>query len=114
MARNKFDIDEELESPFDIRHFKRAMVYVKKHAKKMIAALLLSGAAAVIALFAPVIVQYALDNTIPKKNFPQLVLLSFLLLATIILSVLLSKIRSQIMTVVSQDIIFDIRSDLFK
>ncbi|HOV41880.1 MAG TPA: ABC transporter ATP-binding protein, partial [Oscillospiraceae bacterium] len=45
---------------------------------------------------------------------PQLVLLSFLLLATIILSVLLSKIRSQIMTIVSQDIIFDIRSDLFK
>ncbi len=114
MARNKFDVDEELESPFDIRHLKRSMVYVKKHAKKMIAALLLSGAAAVIALFAPVIVQYALDNTIPQKNIPQLILLSFLLLATIVLSVLLSKKRSQIMTVVSQDIIFDIRSDLFK
>lgn len=30
MARNKFDIDENLESPFDINHFKRAMIYIRK------------------------------------------------------------------------------------
>ena len=29
MARNKFDVDERLETPFDFKHFKRAMVYVK-------------------------------------------------------------------------------------
>ena len=29
--RNKYDIDESLESPFDIRHFKRALKYVGKY-----------------------------------------------------------------------------------
>lgn len=114
MARNKFDVDEDLESPFDIRHLKRSLVYVKKHAKKMLTAMLLSVLAIVVALLAPLIVKYALDNTIPEKNMLQLILLSVLLFLTIIISVELTKIRSKIMTVVGQDIIFDIRSDLFE
>lgn len=114
MARNKFDVDEELESPFDIRHFKRAMVYVKKYRFKMITALLLSAAAIIIGLFAPVITQYALDNSIPNKNIPQLLLMAFLLLLTIVVNIIFVTIRSRIMTRVGQDIIFDIRSDLFR
>ena len=27
----KFDVDEQLETPFDFSHFKRAMVYVKRY-----------------------------------------------------------------------------------
>lgn len=42
MARNKFDVDENLESPFSFAHLKRAMKYVKKHAFKMVLALVLS------------------------------------------------------------------------
>ena len=42
MARNKFDVDETLESPFSFSHLKRAMQYIKRHKFKMIAALLLS------------------------------------------------------------------------
>ena len=36
MARNKFDVDENLESPFNFAHLKRAMKYVKKHAFKTV------------------------------------------------------------------------------
>ena len=74
MARNKFDVDENLETPFDIRHLKRALVYVKKYKGKMILALSLSAASVIIGLFAPVITQFALDNSIPNKNIPQLIL----------------------------------------
>ena len=35
MARNKFDVDEELESPFDIRHLKRALKYAAKYKGKL-------------------------------------------------------------------------------
>ena len=28
MARNKFDVDERLETPFDFRHLKRVGVYI--------------------------------------------------------------------------------------
>lgn len=31
MARNKFDVDERLETPFDFRHLKRVGVYIGKH-----------------------------------------------------------------------------------
>ncbi|MFP4975470.1 ABC transporter ATP-binding protein [Paenibacillus sp. CN-4] len=114
MARNKFDIDENLESPFDIKHFKRAMVYIRKQKKPMILAFVLSALSAAIALSAPLIMQHVVDVTIPAKASGALVGWSALLLATIVVSVVLATIRSRIMTRVGQDIIFDIRSDLFK
>lgn len=114
MARNKFDVDENLETPFDFRHLKRALVYVKKYRKKMILALSLSAASVIIGLFSPVITQYALDNSIPNKNIPQLILMAVLLTITILVSVIFATIRSRIMTAVGQDIIFDIRTDLFE
>lgn len=114
MARNKFDVDETLETPFDIRHLKRALVYVKKYKGKMILALSLSALSVIIGLFSPVITQYALDNSIPNKNIPELILMAALLAASIIVSVIFATVRSRIMTAVGQDIIFDIRTDLFE
>ncbi len=114
MARNKYDIDEQLETPFDIRHFKRAMVYVARYKKRMILSLSLSAAAVIIGLFSPVITQYAIDNSIPNKNIPELAVMTVLLLLTIVVNIIFSTIRSRIMTEVGQDIIYDIRSDLFE
>ena len=31
MARNKFDVDEKLETPFQWKHFKRAGKYIARH-----------------------------------------------------------------------------------
>ncbi len=114
MARNKFDIDENLESPFDIKHFRRALVYIKKQKAPMIVAFVLSALSAGIALSAPLIMQHVVDVTIPAKEAWPLVGWSALMLATIVVSVILATIRSRIMTRVGQDIIFDIRTDLFK
>ena len=114
MARNKFDVDENLESPFDIRHLKRAMVYVGRYKWRMILSLSLSAIAVVIGLCAPVITQHAIDDVIPSGNIPMLLAFAGLLLLTIVVNIILSTIRSRIMTKVGQDIIFDIRSDLFE
>lgn len=114
MARNKYDEDEVLETPFDITHLKRAYKYIKRYKSKMITALLLSVFASISGLLGPLITQYALDTTIPEKNFKQLFLLTILFIATIAVSVTFTTIRSRIITVVGQDIIFDIRSDLFE
>ena len=35
MARNKFNIDEELEVPFNWAQFKRSLVYIKKYKKNI-------------------------------------------------------------------------------
>lgn len=114
MARNRYDVDEVLETPFDFAHLKRSFVYIKKYKGKMITALVLSVFAAISGLLGPIITQYALDNTIPQKNMGQLVLLTLAFVGTIAVSITFSTIRSRIMTVVGQDIIFDIRTDLFK
>lgn len=114
MARNKFDVDEELESPFDIRHFKRALKYVGRYKKQVIISMVLSIFAAVIGLLAPLITQRALDVTIPEGNVTELIILAVFLLFTIIISVAFSTIRARIMTKAGQDMIYDIRKDLFE
>jgi len=113
MARNKFDVDENLESPFDIRHLKRALVYVGRYKWRMILSLSLSALAVIIGLFAPVITQHAIDKIIPSGNIPLLLMWAGLFLLTIVVNIILATVRSKIMTKVGQDIIFDIRSDLF-
>lgn len=114
MARNKFDIDENLESPFDINHFRRAMIYIRRQKKPMILAFTLSALSAAIGLSAPLIMQHVVDVTIPAKAVGALVGWSALMLFTIVASVVMAAYRSRIMTRVGQDIIFDIRTDLFK
>ncbi len=90
------------------------MVYVTRYKKRMIASLLLSAAAVIIGLFSPVITQRAIDEAIPEKDIPKLLIMAALLLLTIVVNIVFSTVRSRIMTKVGQDIIFDIRTDLFE
>ena len=112
-TRNKYDVDETLESPLNIKHFKRAAVYAKKHSKLMIVALSASMVSALAAQVYPLILKYATDVTIPSKNYMQLVWLTVLLILTIALSVALITVRAKIMARVGQGIIYDMRKDLF-
>ncbi len=115
MARNKFDVDETLETPFDIKHFKRALIYAGKYKKNIAFSLFLSILAAVTGLTAPLIVQYAIDNCMKsEETIPSLLICGGLFLVTIVLSVFLSQKRAKMMTRVGQDIVYDIRKDLYK
>jgi ATP-binding cassette, subfamily B, multidrug efflux pump len=53
MARNKFDIDEVLDSPFNIKHFKRLTNYIKPYKNKVIVTTILMIVATISALSAP-------------------------------------------------------------
>lgn len=112
--RNTYKEDEILETPFDIRHLLRASEYIKKHAGKMILAFFLSGIAGIAALFGPKLVQLALDEAIPAKDVHMLYRLVIYAVTFYVISVIFSTIRSRIMVNVSQDIIYQIRTDLFK
>ena len=61
MARNKFDVDEKLESPFRWQHLKRAGHYISKHKYKMLLALFLSALASVASLYIPKITQWVME-----------------------------------------------------
>lgn len=113
MARNKFDVDEQLETPFDFSHFKRAMVYVKRYKWRIILALLLSAVSSIVALVGPLLTKEAVDTAIPDGNIPYIVILSAVFLVSIVISVVLGNIRQRIMTKAGQMMIYDIRKDLF-
>ncbi|MBR6638623.1 MAG: ABC transporter ATP-binding protein, partial [Lachnospiraceae bacterium] len=113
MARNTYGVDERLETPFNIKHFKRAAVYIVKYRKQMILSLILSALASATGLLAPLLTEIALDDLIPNEKIKELILLAFLLVGTYVISVIFATIRSKTMTTVGQDIIYDIRKDLF-
>ncbi len=124
MARNKFDVDEVLETPFDIRHLKRSLVYAAKYKKRIALSLILSALGSVIGLLSPMIVQNAIDNYMipvdqaaavsPDNRVKYIILSGVAVFACIVVSVIFAKIRSVMMTKVGQDIVYDIRKDLFE
>ncbi len=124
MARNKFDVDEALETPFDIRHLKRSLVYAAKYKKRIAISLILSALGSVIGLISPLIVQNAIDNYMipvgeaaavaPDDRVKYIILSGAAVLVCIVVSVIFAKIRSVMMTKVGQDIVYDIRKDLFE
>lgn len=113
MARNKFDVDETLESPFSFKHLKRAMKYVRRHSFQMLLALALSGIASVVALFGPKIMQYTLDDVVPNKDFKTLGIMAAVYTVIVLIGIVFTTIRARIMAYVSQEIVYDIREDLF-
>ena len=113
MARNKFDVDERLESPFQLKHLKRAGKYIARHKWKMIAALVLSALASVATLYIPKITQWVLDEAVPAGDTAMIGRMALLFVGVIALSILFTTIRSRMMAHVSQRIIYDIREDLF-
>ncbi len=114
MARNKFDIDEKLETPFNIAHLKRSSIYIKKYKGKMILSLFLSMSSALFMLITPLLVEQALNVAVPNKDLNQVYLLAFIMAVCIIISVFLGNRRSRIMVVVGQSIVYDIRKDVFE
>ena len=113
MARNKFDVDETLESPFQAKHLKRTFDYIKRHSYKMLLALVLSALASVSSMYIPKVTQKVLDEVVPNKDLHMLFQLAVLFLCIVIVSIIFTIIRSRIMAHVSQEIIYDIRKDLF-
>lgn len=113
MARNKYDIDEELEKGFDFGKLKRSFVYIKPYKWFMIGALLLSALSSILALVTPTLLQRVMDIAIPDGNRGLLTRLSFLTLGAILLSVVFGALRGVIMSYCGQHMIYDIRKDIF-
>ena len=113
MARNRFDVDEDLETPFNIANLKNCMAYVNRYKGLMITALILSALGSVVGLTGPLLMQKAMDIAIPQKDMQLLIRLSLILIATILVNIGFNAIRTVIVAQVGQNIVHDIRKDLF-
>jgi ATP-binding cassette, subfamily B, multidrug efflux pump len=113
MARNKFDIDEELEAQFNLDHLKRVLGYVKPFKSKITVTVLLMLVASVAGLTGPLLVKFALDDMIPNKNVPGLAILAGIFLVMLVIGGVCLKLRIHTMTDIGQSIIMNMREDLF-
>jgi len=114
MARNKFDIDEELLEKFDAKQLKRLFGYLKPYMGKVFVAVLLMLTASLLALLDPYIIKVALDTVIPNGDVPGLVLLALAYLGILAVNAVCMKYRIRIMSQIGQNIIYNIRKDIFE
>ncbi|MFU7515608.1 ABC transporter ATP-binding protein [Clostridium sp. HCS.1] len=114
MARNKYDVDEELETGFNLGYLKRLLKYMKPYKTKITTSVILMLISSSLALLGPVIIKSALDNFIPNKDIKNLALISVLYIMIFITIAIIMKHRMSTMGNVGQNILVDMRYDLFK
>jgi ATP-binding cassette subfamily B protein len=113
MARNRFDIDELLESPFNLGHLKRCGKYIKKNLRGILLSILISSLAVIATLTIPQLMRTVIDVAIPNRDRGLVVRCALMMAATIALFIVFVRARHRIMAKVGQSIIADIRMDVF-
>ncbi|CUP51892.1 ABC transporter [Clostridium baratii] len=114
MGRNKYDVDESLETGFNIEHLKRLGGYMSPYKKKIISSILLMMLSSCISLIGPILVKKAIDDLIPNNNILGLFLVSVLYVIIFVVIAIIMKHRMFAMGEVGQNVLVDIRYDLFK
>lgn len=114
MARNKYDVDEVLEESFDVGQLKRLAAYIIPYKNKMLGIVFLMLSSSALTMLVPIFLQRIMDFCIPKKDMKTIFIYCglTLLIAAYVALALAMKIRT--MSVVGQNIVHDLRADLFK
>ncbi len=113
MARNKYDVDEELVSVFRMKDLKRLIGYLKPYKLTMAVTVLLMLVASVANLLGPILVKDAIDNRIPAEDVKGLVMLSAIFVLTLIINALCFRFRVLLMSRTGNSIVKKIREDIF-
>ncbi|HZK28453.1 MAG TPA: ABC transporter ATP-binding protein [Thermoclostridium sp.] len=113
MARNKFDVDESLETEFNIEHLKRLWAYIKPYKKDIILTLMMVILSSITVLTGPYLLRFAINILIPAKATLKLVVVAFVYLISIIISMICMKYRIRVMASLAQNVIADLRRDVF-
>ncbi|EKZ0268067.1 ABC transporter ATP-binding protein [Listeria monocytogenes] len=113
MARNKFDIDEELETAFSAAHLKRILVYVKPYQKSIYITLFVILLANVATMIGPYLTKIVIDDTIPNKNMTQLFWIAIIFIVSVVITGLCMRYRIRSITLIGQDILKDMRTAIF-
>ncbi len=114
MARNTFGQDEKLEQGFNKHYMKRLLDYAAPYKKPIIKTMILMIIASCSSLLAPLLIKIALDDVIPTDNIKGLVIVTLIFIISIALTSLIMRHRMKVMGRVGQDILVDMRHDLFE
>lgn len=114
MARNRYDMDEVLEDSFDINQLKRLAGYIAPYKKKMAAIIVLMLVSSALTMLIPVFFRDVMDVSIPNKDMKSIGVYSFLTLLIALGSGIALRVKIKTMSVIGQNIVHDIRADIFK
>ena len=113
MARNRYDMDEILEDSFDVNQLKRLAGYIAPYKKKMAGVILLMLSSSALTMAIPIFFQNVMDHSIPEKDMKSITFYSIATLLIALYSGLSLRIKIKTMSVIGQDIVHDIRYDIF-
>lgn len=113
MARNKYDVDEDLNVEFNLNQVKRLLGYVKPFKKKLFVTVLVMLVCSVVGFTGPYIVKVTLDQAIPAGNFLELSMLTLCYVLTLVITAFGLKYRIMRTSEMGQGMIQNLRRDLF-
>ena len=114
MARNKYDIDETLQTEFNFSHLKRLGAYIKPHRKELFITIFLMSISSVLVLLTPIFLMRIIDDYIPNKNIKAIILVSLLQLVIFLLISVILSFKISLTSKIGQNIVHKIRSDVFE
>lgn len=113
MARNTYENDEILEDKFDAKQLKRLGGYIRPYTGKMLLVLFLMLSSSGLTMFIPKFLQIEMDTYIPNGDIHGIVILTLIAAVIVVYAVVSLRIKVTLTTQVGQDIIHQIREDLF-
>lgn len=113
MARNRYDMDEVLEDSFDINQLKRLAGYISPYKKKMAFVIVLMLSSSALTMLVPIFFQRIMDIAIPAKDMKTVITYCVLTLLIALYSAISLRLKIKNMSVIGQNIIHDLRSDIF-
>lgn len=114
MARNRYDMDEVLEDSFDVGQLKRLAGYILPYKKKMAGVIVLMLTSSALTMAIPIFLQMIMDQSIPAGDMKSIWIYSGLTLIIAVYSALALRIKIKTMSVIGQNIVHDIRQDIFR
>ncbi|MDA3845196.1 MAG: ABC transporter ATP-binding protein [Vallitaleaceae bacterium] len=111
--RNTFGEDELLDQEFNATQLKKLLKYLFAYSKEVGLALVVILISAVANLVTPLLLRYVIDDFIPNHNISGLIIASLGFIGIIIISTISMKYRIRFMSRLGQNVIRDIRHDLF-
>jgi len=114
LARNKYDVDESLETEFNLSHLKRLGGYIKPYRKDMILTIILMTVTSALGMLTPIILMRIMDVYIPNEDIKGIIGLSIIILLIYIIISVALRIKITLTARLGQNIIHTIRSDIFE
>jgi len=119
MARNKYDVDETLDSEFNVKHLKRLLQYIRPYRKDMLLIITIMLISSALGMTTPIILRYIIDDFLPNSdnnytsNVNGLLICVAILLVINLIIVIILRAKITLTTKLGQNIIHEMRSEIF-